>query len=116
MVALEQGFILTRNWRDTPQGTLIDCWLATDQGPRQLCLAPQPSVAFIAAEQRAQAEALLSGESDYELRPLELRDFQQRPVLGLYCNQYRQLQNLETLLRKGGVTVYEADVRPPSAT
>ena len=113
MVALEQGFILTRNWRDTPQGTLIDCWLATDRGPRQLYLAPQPSVAFIAAEQRERAEALLSGETDYELRALELRDFQQRPVLGLYCHQYRQLLNLETLLRKGGVTVYEADVRPP---
>jgi len=112
-VALQQGFILTRHWRDTPAGTEVEFWLATDDGPRRLRLPWQPSTAFIPEEQRAVAEALLQGERDVALRPLALQDFQRRPVLGLYCPQHRQLMQLERSLRDAGVDVYEADVRPP---
>ena len=107
------GFVLTQHWRDTPTGTEVEFWLATDAGPRLLRLAQQPAVAFIPEAQRAQANALLQGERDVELRPLGLRDFQQRPVLGLYCQHYRQLLHLDKLLRGAGVDVYEADIRPP---
>ena len=110
---LQQGFILTRHWRDTPAGTQVEFWLATDNGPRLLRLPLQTSVAFIPAAQRAQTEALLANESGAELRPLALKDFQQRPVLGLYCQQHRQLMDLDKRLRRAGVTVYEAHVRPP---
>ena len=70
-------------------------------------------MAFIPAEQRERAEAVLRHERQYELRPLGLTDFHQRPVLGLYCKQYRQLLKLERLLKEYGVNVYEADIRPP---
>ncbi|WP_144152656.1 DNA polymerase II [Paraburkholderia sp. BCC1885] len=109
----QQGFLLTRHWRDTPAGTEVDFWLATPDGPQHLRLAPQTSVAFIPAEQRERAEAVLRNERQYELRPLALTDFQQRPVIGLYCRQYRQLLKLEKLLKEYGVNVYEADIRPP---
>jgi DNA polymerase-2 len=112
-VELQQGFVLTRHWRDTPAGTEVEFWLATDQGPRHIRLPYQPSVAFIPAQQREQAEALLRDEPGVELRPLGLCDFQQRPVLGLYCQQHRQLMRLDKLLRDAGVDVYEADIRPP---
>ncbi|WP_090500440.1 DNA polymerase II [Pseudomonas borbori] len=110
---LQQGFVLTRHWRDTPAGTQVEFWLATDAGPRHLRLPCQPSVAFIPAEQRALAEALLRGERDVELRPLGLCDFHHRPVLGLYCRQHRQLMTIDKLLRKAGIEVFEADIRPP---
>ncbi|HSC84439.1 MAG TPA: DNA polymerase II [Pseudomonas sp.] len=110
---LQQGFVLTRHWRDTPAGTQVEFWLATDAGPRQVRLPYQPSVAFIPAAQRERAEALLGKERGVELRALGLRDFRQRPVLGLYCQQHRQLINLDKQLRKAGVDVYEADIRPP---
>jgi DNA polymerase-2 len=44
---------------------------------------------------------------------LALLDFEHRPVLGLYCQQHGQLMRLETALRKSGVEMFEADVRPP---
>ncbi|WGL90606.1 DNA polymerase II [Serratia marcescens] len=113
MTALQQGFLLTRHWRDTPAGTEVEFWLATDAGPRQLRLPPQTSVAFIPAEQRQRAELLLREERQIELKPLALTDFHHRPMLGLYCRQHRQLIKLEKLLREGGVAVYEADIRPP---
>jgi DNA polymerase-2 len=113
LTQLQQGFLLTRHWRDTATGTEVNFWLATDDGPRHIRLAPQPSVAFIPAEQREQAEAVLRGERSVELRPLALNDFHRRPVLGLYCRQYRQLLKLEKRLRENGIDIYEADVRPP---
>ncbi|MFL6659917.1 MAG: DNA polymerase II, partial [Massilia sp.] len=113
MDQLQQGFLLTRHWRDTAAGTEVDFWIATDEGPRQIRLAPQPSVAFVPAEQREQAEAVMRGERAWELRPLALCDFHHRPVLGLYCTQYRQLQKLAKRLREHGVGVYESDIRPP---
>ncbi|SAL12052.1 DNA polymerase II [Caballeronia telluris] len=109
----QQGFLLTRHWRDTSAGTEVEFWLATDHGPRRIRLAPQPSVAFVPAVQRERAEGIIGGARGVELRPLPLVDFQHRPVLGLYCQQYRQLSALDKALRDGGVQVYEADIRPP---
>lgn len=113
MSQARQGFLLTRHWRDTPHGTEVDFWLATDDGPLKVCLPPQESVAFIPQDQQAQATRLLASESQYRLTPLALKDFHHRPVCGLYCRQHRQLMRLEKRLRDGGVTVYEADIRPP---
>ncbi len=113
MAQRQQGFLLTRHWRDTAAGTEVEFWLATDSGPQHLRLAHQPSVAFIPSEQREAAEAVLRGERNVELRELPLADFHRRPVLGLYCQHYRQLSKLEKLLKEAGVSVYEADIRPP---
>ncbi|MEX3777357.1 DNA polymerase II [Pseudomonas sp. MYb118] len=110
---LQRGFVLTRHWRDTPGGTQVEFWLATDNGPRRIRLPHQPSVAFIAAEQREQAQQVLQDEKNVELKPLALRDFDHRPVLGLYCQQHAQLMRLETALRRAGVEMFEGDVRPP---
>ncbi len=110
---LQQGFVLTRHWRDTPTGTEVSFWLATDHGPRFIRLPVQTSVMFIPETHRKPLDWLLKGERDIELRPLQLCDFHHRPVLGLYTRQHRQLMDVEKRLRAAGVDVYEADVRPP---
>jgi DNA polymerase-2 len=112
-VEQQTGFILTRHWRDTAAGTEVDFWLATDAGPRLVRLPLQQSVAFVPLEQQSQLEAALRHERQFELRPLQLTDFNQRPVLGLYCRHHRQLLKLEKILKEQGITVYEADIRPP---
>ncbi len=113
VVDLQQGFVLTRHWRDTPAGTQVEFWLATDAGPRLVRLPAQPSVAFIPEQYRERTLELARGEPGVELRPLGLQDFQHRPVFGLYCQQHRQLMHLESILRRAGVEVFEADIRPP---
>ena len=109
----QAGFILTRHWRDTPQGTEVSFWLATDDGPLLVTLAPQESVAFIPGSQVPRVTSLLRTENGYRLTPLQLQDFHRQPVSGLYCRSHRQLMRLEKLLRENDITVYEADVRPP---
>ncbi|MFG0324644.1 DNA polymerase II [Pseudomonas sp. zjy_15] len=110
---LQQGFVLTRHWHDTPEGTCVEFWLATDAGPRLLRLAAQESVAFIPQAQAEHARVLLANETGTQLKPLRLKDFEHRPMLGLYTRQHRQLMQLEQRLRTAGIDVFEADIRPP---
>ncbi|KFD25414.1 DNA polymerase II [Yokenella regensburgei] len=113
MVQAQEGFLLTRHWRDTPQGTEVSFWLATDAGPLHVTLPPQESVAFIPAQFIDTVTTLLKRENGWRLAPLALKDFHRQPVQGLYCRSHRQLMRLEKMLRENGVTVYEADIRPP---
>ena len=108
-----RGFLLTRHWRDTGAGVEVDFWLATDDGPRLVRLAPQPALAFVPQEQEEAAGQVMRGERGWEFRPLALTDFRHRQVSGLYCLGYRTLLKLEKKLRQHGIDVYEADVRPP---
>lgn len=107
-----QGFILTRNWRDTPAGVELEYWLATDSGPLKVLLAAQKSVAFVEARHREAAEAQLSPLAGVELRELGLKSFQQEPVLGVYARSFRQLRRLARTLQQLGIPLLEADVRP----
>ncbi|TYQ17254.1 UNVERIFIED_ORG: DNA polymerase-2 [Zoogloea ramigera] len=107
------GFILTRHWRDTAHGTEIDFWLATDDGPRKIRLTAQTSVAFAEAGQRAAIAALMDQSGGIELRDLQLKTFQQEPVIGVYASRYKALTAFERTLREHGIRMYEADIRPP---
>ncbi|MDO6814456.1 DNA polymerase II [Cobetia amphilecti] len=106
------GFVLTRHWRDTPEGVVISFWIRTDEGAVRVECAPQEVVAFLPVEQQVLAQTLVSFEAGAELRPLALEDFHHRPVVGLYCREYRTLGQLARRLKAIGVDVYEADVRP----
>ena len=107
------GFILTRHWRDTAHGTEIDFWLATDDGPRKIRLTAQTSVAFAEAGQRSAIAALMDQSGGIELRDLQLKTFQQEPVIGVYASRYKALTAFERTLREHGIRMYEADIRPP---
>lgn len=107
-----QGFILTRNWRDAPAGTELEYWLATDAGPLKVLLTAQTSVAFVASQHQAAVEARLKAQPGVELRKLELKTFQQAPVLGIYATHFRQIGQLARALQAHNIPLLEADVRP----
>ena len=107
-----KGFILTRRWWDTPNGTEIEYWLATDAGPLKVLLTAQTSVAFVETRFRAEVDAALASMPGVELRELDLKTFQQGPVLGVYTKQFRQLGQLARKLQPKNIPLLEADVRP----
>ncbi len=110
---VHQGFVMTRHWRDTPEGVVISVWIRTEDGGMRVQIQPQEVVAFLPAEQQVLAQTLVRFQPGAELRPLALEDFHHRPVVGLYCREYRTLGQLARRLKAIGVDVYEADVRPP---
>lgn len=107
-----RGFILTRNWRDLSDGTEIEYWLATDEGPKKALLTRQTSVAFLPVRHRAAAQAQMANLQGLEVKELGLKTFDQQPVLGVYARRFRDLGKLARALQPQGIPLYEADVRP----
>lgn len=57
-------------------------------------MTQQTSMAFVEAQHKAAAQAQLLGASGMYLRDLDLKSFQNKPVVGVYAQQFRQLGNL----------------------
>ena len=106
------GFILTRRSRDLAAGTELEYWIATESGPRKILLSGQISTAFARATDRQAVETQALRLPGIEIRALELKTFQQDPVVGLYSRQHRQLTKLARALAPQNVPLFEADVRP----
>ena len=112
-----KGFILTRQWRDTPTGIAIECWLSTDSGPVQLTIPNQQSIFFIRQVDADNYAYLFSSRSSVlasvQVKPLALKNSKGEKVCGVYCRQYQQAKKLLRALDKLNVIYWEADVRPP---
>lgn len=108
----ENGYILTRHWRDTRDGSDVELWVATDSGARRVIVTGQRNAAFFRAYALEQVRKLIGHDSSFELGPLSLKTLGQEPVIGVYTRSYRALMNLEKRLADVGVELLEADIRP----
>ncbi len=108
----QKGVILSRRWWDTPTGTEIEYWLATDAGPLKVLLTTETSVAFVETRFRQSVEAQLAAMPGVQLRDLQLKTFQQSPVFEVYARHFRQLGQLARKLQPQNIPLLEADVRP----
>ncbi|MEM6580861.1 MAG: DNA polymerase II [Pseudomonadota bacterium] len=107
-----QGFLLTRNWRDTASGIELEYWFASDQGPVRAIITGQRSVFFLSESSRQVADELLRAEHSVEVKPVSLRNFQGESVFAVYCPAYRQARRLADTLRERGLEPLEADINP----
>ncbi|MFV0277780.1 MAG: DNA polymerase II, partial [Parahaliea sp.] len=112
-IDIHEGFLLTRDWRDTPAGLELEFWFAGGAaGPLRATVSSERSVFFLATDEAEAARPLLAAEPGVELRPLPLRDFAMRPVCAVYCTSHRQLRTLAERLRAVELEPLEADINP----
>ncbi|ACE83473.1 DNA polymerase II [Cellvibrio japonicus] len=109
---MPQAFLLTRQWRDTREGVVLDFWWATDNGPCWTQVTGQEVVFFIAREQAAQISALLRGLRDWRMADVELKTFRNQWVCALYFKQHRLARDAQTLLDQARICYWESDIRP----
>ena len=62
-----EGFLLTRNWRDTRDGIELEYWFATDSGPLCALVRGERSVFFLEQGELEQARGLLDAEPGLDL-------------------------------------------------
>ncbi|MGG4671740.1 DNA polymerase II [Providencia sp. Me1] len=110
--SVEKGFILSRHWKDTRHGVEVSYWLLTDNQPQKVTVPYQKAIGFLAESQFPQVKHLLDEQPNITYRLLELIDFKREKVYAIYCQQYRQLQNLEKSCNELGVELLETDIRP----
>ncbi len=107
-----EGFILSRQWRDTPSGVELEFWLTTAIGAICVLVPAQSSVFFLPSCQRQQAEKLLKQFSNWKINKLALHDFSMRSVVGVYFQSERAMRDARELLLLHELTPFEADIKP----
>jgi DNA polymerase-2 len=106
----QNGFLLTRQWRDARDGLMLRYWLHTSQGPLLIEQKQQEGIFFVESDKVAQAKMLI-GDRLHRLKALDLHSFKQKPVTGFYFSQQRYLRNAANLLKGQDIEPLEADVR-----
>jgi DNA polymerase-2 len=106
------GFLLTRQWQDSPQGIRLDFWISTARGPLQVSIHRQQAIFFIRRADGSRAEALVNGWQGVSIRPLELQTFKFEAVSGVYFDSQQQLYRVRDLFTQHQLPCYEADIRP----
>ncbi|UTA47583.1 DNA polymerase II [Simiduia sp. 21SJ11W-1] len=108
----EQGFLLTRDWRDTRAGLALELWLHTAKGARALRITGLESVCFFAAEDEPQVARALTGLTGWRTQSLTLKTHAGTPVQGLYCREHRIQREAVQRLGEQGIRLWESDIRP----
>ena len=107
-----QGFLLTRNWRDTDRGIELEFWFSTDSGPICALVPEQRSLFFLREGQVEPAKALLRAERGIEFKDVALKSFDMCAVQGVYFKRQRTLRRAADLLRAQGLEPLESDLSP----
>lgn len=107
-----EGFILTRQWRETPQGNELVFWLCSENGALRVVISGQESVCFYPADAEKEVRATLRGLSGWRSGSTELRNFDHQPVSALYFKSQRQLFNAKDRLAARELYVLESDIKP----
>ncbi|MEY4589433.1 MAG: hypothetical protein RL497_1509 [Pseudomonadota bacterium] len=107
------GFLLTRHWRDTPNGVCLEFWFASADGPVCVEIPHQEVVFFVPRAQAPHINTLLSGLVNWRMAEVMLTTFTHQPVNALYFKQHKQSRTAQTQLNKADISQWEADIRPP---
>jgi len=106
-----------------PRALQLHFWFTTARGPTKVCVEGQPAVCFVRAQEQEQAYKVLQRELGFnvgskhfeplwQIKPLDLKDFDQQPLVGLYFREQRALYRARQGARRVGLDLLEADVRP----
>ncbi len=105
-----KGFLLTRDWRDTPQGIGIELWAATDAGPICLRITRQDAVCFVPSA--AVIDNKWLAPISWRRKSTGLATLQGDAVDALYVTSQYEMPRLRQSLRQNGIRVYESDLKP----
>ena len=108
----QQGFVISRHWRDSRQGVELEYWLSTDDGPVQLLIPSQQAVFFLTAAESKQAQLLLKNQKAWRCEPRALKTFDHEPVEAFYFWHQRHLRHSEKQLQQAGLSPFESDIKP----
>ncbi|MCG9596890.1 DNA polymerase II [Vibrio sp. Isolate25] len=111
-MAVQHGFLLTRQARDISGKTQIDLWLSTDSGPTRLVIIGEKPVFFIPQADIATSLSLMKQLSvDAEVKPLSLESFDGTKLAACYCSTIKDSQLLSQKLKHQEILVLEDDIR-----
>jgi DNA polymerase-2 len=106
------AFLLTRQWRDTREGVVLDLWWATEQGSCWTQMTGQEVVLFVPREQTQLIQQLLKPSRQWRMAEVDLKTFRNQPVNALYFRQHRIARDAQAIFQQHSIPYWEADIRP----
>ncbi|MFT4853736.1 MAG: DNA polymerase-2 [Candidatus Azotimanducaceae bacterium] len=106
-----EGFLLSRQWIEKPDGQMLVFWLFGVQGPIKVIIEPHESVFFLPVMQLPLAQKLLQ-KVRWRHQKVALQDFQNEPVEACYFATQKDLNTARSRLWQHNVQPLEADIRP----
>ena len=103
-------FLLTRQWRDGPDGLELNFWGKSASGPVRVVVRGERAVCFV--DRGAHVGGRMPAGIEFERKPLELRSMDGKTVDGLYFRYQRDLLAARRALKAEHVAVYESDLKP----
>jgi DNA polymerase-2 len=100
-----EGFLLSRQWRDTRDGIDLSFWAHSARGPLRISVPGQRAVCFV------DRDFSLSLPAGAERRSVELSVPGSTPVDAIYTVQQRQMVELHQQYASSG-HVHESDIKP----
>lgn len=109
---IHQGFLLTRQARDSRSGPQIELWLSTPQGPAQVLIEGQKPVFFVptATKELVHSAAREAGLA-ITVNDVEMKSFDGQTLAAVYCNSIAAARQLNDKLISLDVSVLEADIK-----
>jgi DNA polymerase II len=108
-----KAFLLTRQWRDTRAGVVLDFWWATEQGSCWTQIGGQEVVFFVLREQADYIQQLLKPVRQWRMAEVELNTFRNKPVNALYFKSHRNARDAQAIFQQHQIDCWESDIRPP---
>ncbi len=109
------GFLLSRQWRDTPEGISLNFWLTSPKGPVHVIINKQKAICFIRRKNLLNTKLNITNSDnnkDIERKELKLKALDHEPVDALYFNQQRTLNNLREHLAYDKTQLLESEIKP----
>lgn len=106
------GFLLTRQWRDTPEGVSLEFWWATDQGAICTLVTQQETVFFVRRKDTPKIQKIITSFSYVRTAEVVLKNFHNQPVNAVYCKQQRTARDLQQALEGESIPFWESDIKP----
>jgi len=108
-----KAFLLTRQSVDTSAGVQLVFWFHSVAGPLKVIVNGQQPVFFIRRQDMALALELLVRTPGATIKPLELKNFENEAMAGVYFNSQQQFYRGRDILQQNNIRCLEADVRAP---
>jgi len=109
---MSNAFLLTRQWRDTREGVVLDFWWATDHGPLWTQISGQEIVFFVRRSDMPRIAEIWMALRGWRHALVELRNFHNEPVDAVYFSSQRIARDAQDALVLEQIPFWEADIKP----
>lgn len=99
------AFLLTRHWRDRPDGVELIFWAQSPLGSIRIVIQKQQAVCFVRSDEAHHF-------SDAQRKHLALRNMDDETVDALYFRHQRQLQQASIWASQNNIELFESDIKP----